>query len=331
MPPALLFLALRGWGLALFLSLGLWSGLAQAQSGPLEPFEFAPNPGELSAYVYIPDKLADQPALVVALHGCAQEAKDFDDETGWTTMADQVGFILLLPEQRTSNNPFRCFNWFNSVDRHRNKGEAESIRHMIDALLAQYSIDRNRIFVTGLSAGGGMTSVMLATHPDYFSAGAVLSGVPYGCAATAFQAMPCMEWGNRLVMSPSGWAKKVWRAAPSGTERWPRVAIWHDEGDTVVNPYNAGSSMEQWTAVHGIDQTPDSEEWVGPHQRRVYADDAGTSQVEWWLTRRVGHATPIDSETGCGFDDPSNDNDFVADVDLCATRHIARFWGLLER
>jgi poly(3-hydroxybutyrate) depolymerase len=52
--------------------------------------------------------------------------------------------------------------------------------------------------------------------------------------------------------------------------------------------------------------------------------------VELWITERVGHATPIDPETGCGRDDPARKTDFVTDADLCATRHIARFWGLVE-
>jgi poly(hydroxyalkanoate) depolymerase family esterase len=267
------------------------------------------------------------------MHGCAQQASDFDDETGWTAVADEAGFILLLPEQSPYNNPTRCFNWFHPIDSRRNLGEAESIRHMVEALLARYPIDRNRIFATGLSAGGGMTNVMLATHPDLFAGGAVLGGVPYGCAANAFQALPCMQFGNRLVRGPEGWADKVRRAAPEGATRWPRVAIWHDAGDKVVNPFNAESTMVQWTAVHGIDQIPEIDQRVGAHHRRAYARDAGNAEnealVELWITERVGHATPIDEARGCGFDDPARKDDFVTNAGICASRRIARFWGLV--
>ena len=314
----------------LVVALALTAGLAQAESRQLEPLAFEGNPGRLGAHVYVPAHPAERPALVVALHGCGQQASDFDDETGWTALAEQAGFILLLPEQSPSNNPTRCFNWFQPVDSRRKRGEPESIRHMVETLLARYPIDRSRLFVTGLSAGGGMTSVMLATHPDLFAGGAVLSGVPYQCAANAFQAVPCMQWGNRLVSSPQVWADKVRRAAPPGTSRWPLVAIWHDTGDRVVNPFNAASSMEQWTAVHGIDQVPEIDEWVGPHHRRAYADSEGRNLVELWITARVGHATPIDAETHCGHDDPARRDDFVTDADICATRRIARFWGLID-
>ncbi len=314
----------------LLAGLALAAGLVRAEPGHLEPLAFEGNPGLLGAYVYVPERLAEHPALVVALHGCAQQAADFDDEAGWTALAEQGGFILLLPEQSPYNNPARCFNWFHPIDGRRNLGEAESIRHMVEALLARYPIDRSRLFVTGLSAGGGMASVMLATHPDLFAGGAVLSGVPFGCAANAFQALPCMQWGNRLVRGPQAWAEKVRRAAPPGTTRWPRVTIWHDAADSVVNPYNAMSTMEQWTAVQGIDQVPEIDDRIGPHHRRVYRDTEGRNLVELWITEHVGHATPIDEETGCGHDDPARQTDFVTDADICAARRIARFWGLVD-
>jgi poly(3-hydroxybutyrate) depolymerase len=122
----------------------------------------------------------------------------------------------------------------------------------------------------------------------------------------------------------------VRRAAPPDTTEWPRVAIWHDAGDKVVNPYNAESSMVQWTAVHGVDQIPEIDERIGRHHRRAYFDGDGRAVVELWITERVGHATPIDEETGCGHDDPARRDDFVTDADICAARHIADFWGLIQ-
>ncbi len=305
--------------------------MPMAQGGGLAKLPFEPNPGSLGAYLYVPERPKDPAPLVVVLHGCTQVAKDFDDETGWTALAEEAGFLLLLPEQSARNNPKRCFNWFNRRDQVRDGGEPESIRQMLEAVKAGNRVDPERVFVTGLSAGGGMTSVLLATHPDLFAAGAVVAGVPYGCAPNALFALPCMRLGNRLVPGPRAWADMVFAAAPPGTARWPRVAIWHDAGDTLVNPVNARSSMEQWTAVQGIDQIPDLGVRVGPHERLVYQDAQGRPRVELWLTRGVGHATPIDQQTGCGRDDPERKSDFVTDADICATREIARFWGLVDR
>lgn len=306
------------------------NGAATVQAADLTKLPFEPNPGHLDAWLYVPAKLQQPAALVVALHGCTQQSHQFDDETGWTALAEEAGFLVLLPEQRPDNNPSRCFNWFNPRDQRRNGGEPESIRHLVEAVKTAYPVDGARVFVTGLSAGGGMTGVLLATHPDLFAGGAVLSGVPYGCATNAFTALPCMKFGNRLVPSPEAWAQLVRQAAPRDTTRWPRVAIWHDAEDTVVNPFNAASSLAQWTAVQGIDQIPDRGERVGIHERRVYQDAQGRPLVEAWITHGVGHATPIDPRNGCGHDDPEDQSDFVTDANLCAVRRIARFWGLVD-
>jgi len=49
-------------------------------------------------FMYVPDGLWAGAPLVVALHGCTQSATKSDDESGWTELADHLGFALLLPE-----------------------------------------------------------------------------------------------------------------------------------------------------------------------------------------------------------------------------------------
>ena len=60
---------------------------------------------------------------------------------------------------------------------------------MVEKAALDYKIDRKRIFVAGLSAGGAMTLVMLATYPDLFAAGAVIAGLPYGGATNVQEAL----------------------------------------------------------------------------------------------------------------------------------------------
>ena len=61
-----------------------------------------PHPGNLRMFGYQPPTLADNPALVVVLHGCTQSAAGYDFGAGWSTLADRYGFALLLPEQQQS-------------------------------------------------------------------------------------------------------------------------------------------------------------------------------------------------------------------------------------
>ena len=138
---------------------------------------FGSNPGALRMFKYVPAQ--PEQTLVVVLHGGTQTAASYDFGAGWSTLADRYGFVLLLPQQQPANNANRCFNWFLAGDIERGKGEALSIRQMVDAMIRDHDIDRSRVFVTGLSAGGAMTSVMLATYPDTFAAGGVIAGLPY--------------------------------------------------------------------------------------------------------------------------------------------------------
>src|SRR5512142_1466619 len=78
----------------------------------LTPVSFSPNPAGLKAYKYVPSQLPAGPVpLVLALHGCTQGAAQFDQGAEWHKVADALGFILLLPEQNTNNNPMSCFSW----------------------------------------------------------------------------------------------------------------------------------------------------------------------------------------------------------------------------
>ena len=92
-----------------------------------ENFGFGSNPGNLRMFIYRPPSFADNPALVVVLHGCTQTAAGYDLGAGWSTLADRYGFVLLFPEQQRSNNPNGCFNWFQPAHSERGRGEPLSI------------------------------------------------------------------------------------------------------------------------------------------------------------------------------------------------------------
>jgi poly(hydroxyalkanoate) depolymerase family esterase len=301
----------------------LWLPLSLSAQTLTQVSGFGSNPGALAMYKYVPSGLPANAPLVVALHGCAQSASNYDAETGWVLLADRWKFALLLPEQNTSNNSSRCFNWFEAGDIARGGGEALSIKQMVDKMKTDHFSDPARIYVTGLSAGGAFTSVMLAAYPDVFAGGAIVAGVPYNCGTGLTSAFSCMNPGSDL--SPAAWGNKV-RAASSHTGPWPIVSIWHGDADTTVRPANANESMEQWTNVHGIDQTPEVSDTIGGYPHKVYQNASGTALVETWSITGMGHGTPVDPGTGerqCG-----TAGAYILDVDLCSSWYIGKFFGL---
>ncbi len=288
-----------------------------------EIFGFGSNPGNLRMYGYCPPTLTDSPALVVVLHGCTQTAAAYDLGAGWSTLADRYGFALLLPEQQRSNNPNGCFNWFRPEHSQRNQGEPLSIRQMIERSIVEYGIDRRRVFVTGLSAGGGMTSNMLACYPEVFAGGAIIAGLPYGAATTvqkAFESMfkspsrPAREWGDLV------------RKASSHKGPWPRISVWHGNDDKTVIPSNAVEILKQWIEVHGLPPSPSMKTRVDGYPREVWTNEAGDELIEAYTIPNMAHGTPLaigDVQGACGAPGP-----FLLPVGISSTYHIAKFLGI---
>jgi poly(hydroxyalkanoate) depolymerase family esterase len=284
---------------------------------------FGSNPGALRMLTYLPPHLAAESALVVVLHGCTQTAASYDLGAGWSTLADRYGFALLLPEQQRSNNPNGCFNWFQSGDIKRGHGEALSIRQMVDNMASEYGIDRKRVFITGLSAGGAMTSVMLATYPEVFAGGAIIAGLPYGAASNvqqAFESMfqcpprPARAWGDLV------------RGASPHDGSWPRVSVWHGGADATVIPSNAGEIVKQWTDVHGLPSTPTFMDTVDGYPRQVWCNAAGEELMESYTIPGMAHGTPL--AVGKANDQCGAAGAFLLDVSISSSYHIAKFWGL---
>jgi poly(hydroxyalkanoate) depolymerase family esterase len=293
---------------------------APARSDHLtEVIGFGSNPGALRMFTYAPAKLAASPALVVVLHGCTQSAASYDLGAGWSTLAERHGFVLLLPEQTAANNPKTCFNWFLPGDTARDRGEVLSIRQMIEKTIGAYNIDRRRVFVTGLSAGGAMATAMLATYPEVFAAGAIIAGLPYGAADNVQQAFESMFKGR--TRSAPEWGDLV-RAASRHRGPWPRVSIWHGDADATVVPLNAEGLQRQWTNLHGID-TPPRHDKVDGYPRRVWRRD-GIDLVESYTITGLAHGTPLSTgRKGCGQAGP-----FLLEAGISSSWHIAQFFGL---
>ena len=284
---------------------------------------FGSNPGNLRMLTYVPEGLPPSPALVVVLHGCTQTAAGYDHGSGWSALADRYGFVLLYGEQQEANNPKRCFNWFQRGDIERDRGEAHTIRQMIEHAVQQHGIDRSRIFVTGLSAGGAMTSTMLATYPEVFAAGAIIAGLPYRCATSVPEAFECMFQGQ--TRSAEEWGDLV-RKASLHEGPWPKVSLWHGSADATVKPMNAGEIIKQWTNVHGLPVEPSRCDMVNGYPRRIWSDAAGDEIIEEYVITGMAHGTPLatgNDENSYGAAGP-----FLLEVGISSSYEIARFWGL---
>lgn len=299
-------------------------GRSADSSSPLEEVtSFGDNPGNLRMFAFVPAQLQKPRALVVVLHGCGQTAAAYDLGAGWSTLARHYGFALVMPEQQRINNSNTCFNWFNPEDTARDSGEARSIREMIAHMAEAHRIDPRRVFITGLSAGGGMTSVMLATYPEVFAAGAVIAGLPYGIASNVREAL------DGMFHSPARPERELGdfvRRASNHRGPWPKMSVWHGSADRTVNPGNANEIVKQWLDLHDLPATPMAETNVDGYPRQAWWNKDGETLVESYAITDMAHGTPLglaDNDQRYGMEGA-----FLIEAGISSSYHIAKFFGL---
>ncbi len=331
---------------------------------------FGSNPGALRMFKHIPDGLPASAPLVVVMHGCTQNARDYAAGAGWIQLAEKQKFALAMPEQTQPNNQNRCFNWFLRSDNRRDQGEAMSIRQMVDKMKADHGVDSKRVFVTGLSAGGAMTSVMLATYPEVFAGGGIIAGLPYGCANDTSplqptQALQCMSSGHpsspligfpgtmpfvtplpdavcQLIPIPIPGCSQGDDEPPASAEMW---------GDRVRQASNHTGSFPRVSIWHGVsDRTvspvnAESEtlQWTNVHG--ISADPSAQDTIKGnprqTFKNQAGAvvveairvrrmAHGVPVDPGTGPDQCGTAGAFILDVDICSSLHLAKFWGLSD-
>ena len=321
---------------------------AQFEVGSLESVVgFGANPAQLKMFIYVPAGMPASPRpLVVALHGCSQTAAAYQI-AGWNEMAELWKFYVLYPEQNSAvNNSLGCFNWGASwdgapstmvsaaplhlEDLSRGHAENQSIIEMVDHMKSSFAIDANRVYASGVSAGGGFTAVLLATWPDVFAGGAIIAGVPYGCTivdnATSEHGKACVKShpeGDELNRTAQEWGDLVRGAYPGYPGPYPKVSIWHGSADWVVSPGLVTELVEQWTNVHGIDMDADATGQAGPAEHVEYRDGSGQTLVESYVINGMGHGQPVDPTRTCG-----SAGMFFNDVGICAASVAGELFGL---
>lgn len=283
---------------------------------------FGTDPGSLSADTYIPENFPKNGPLVVVLHGSTQSAADYDIGSGWSTLANECGIALLFPGQRLINNMIGSFNWFETGDSQRGGGEPLSIRNMIKQVVDDHAVDPSRVFITGMSSGGAMTSVMLATYPEVFAGGAIIAGLPFGSATNMMEAVMRM---NGMGGPSDSRLDGLVRDATDFDGPWPTISVWQGGSDTTVASSNAGSIVAQWQKIHNVEGEPTRVDTVDGFPRKVWCDADGRVVIEEYIIEAMGHGTPIGAKGDAGL---GEEGKYMLEVGISSTRHIADFWGL---
>lgn len=252
--------------------------------------------------LFIPPVAGQQPRpLVVMLHGCTQNADDFAAGTRMNEAALQQGLFVLYPEQAQGANPTRCWNWFKHTHQRRDRGEPALLASMVREIAKQHAIDRSRIYVAGLSAGGAMAAILGDTHPELFAAVGVHSGLPAGAASDLSSAYAAMQGQG---------------AAPvAGAPARPTI-VFHGDQDATVHPINGQRAVRADALASAPDSSRSRSGNGRDYTQHVYRDAAGRPVAEHWVVHGSGHAWSGGSAQG-SYTDPRGPD---------ATREMLRFF-----
>jgi poly(hydroxyalkanoate) depolymerase family esterase len=238
--------------------------------------------GSLDYRLYIPaDHERRDLALVLMLHGCAQDPEDFALGTQMNDLADEFGLIVAYPHQTRRANPSGCWNWFDRRHQSRGSGEPAKLAGLAQALAKEFDVRRERIFAAGLSAGGAMAEILAATYPDVFDAVAVHSGLPYKSAGDVVSAFAAMKGTAAADPAPL-----------AASDRRCRKIIFHGLADATVNPVNGERILDEVERA-GIPLTRTDLDWQiegGRVSRTTLKDADGRLAAEQWLVEGGGHA-----------------------------------------
>lgn len=253
----------------------------RSEQGQFENKEFTCALGQRSYKLFTPSGYVGKPMpLIIMLHGCTQTPDDFAAGTKMNELGEQLGFFVAYPAQPSSANSSRCWNWFNSADQQKDKGEPALIAGIVLEIMAHHAVDSKRVYVAGLSAGGAMAAVLGMTYPDLFAAIGVHSGLPCGAAKDVVSAFTVMKRGASHL------------AGSRSVQPVPTI-VFHGDRDRTVNPANADDVLEQFdpAAASAQYETTSEKSALGlSYSKSVHANDNGTAMFEKWLIHGAGHA-----------------------------------------
>lgn len=259
-------------------------------------------PSYVNMYIYVPDRLATRPPIVVAPHHCQGTGPGtFSEMSSLVSIANTSGFIMIFPEATGQN----CWDAGSTRSlNHGAGGDTGAIVQMVKYTLAKHNGDAGRVYAVGGSSGGIMTEALLGVYPDVFMAGVSLMGVPCGCWAegyndvtgtgsTAQWSGPCGA-GN-VTKTGQQWGDLVRSYYPGYTGHRPRLQHWHGTADTILSYKNMAEDVKEWTNVLGLSETPDGTDTPKPGTtRQFWKSSCGYTVYEAFSMDGVGHAVPFD-------------------------------------
>ncbi len=226
-------------------------------------------------------------------------------------LAEEHGCLIAYPGQTQAANAQKCWNWFSPGDQRRDLGEPALIAGITEQVMRDHAVDRRRVYVAGLSAGGAAAAIMGMTYPDLYAAVGVHSGLACGAARDVPSAFAAMRQGAAAVNHPGDGSATASNGRPVPT------IVFHGDKDGTVHPRNGEQVIAQ-SGAGGLRSEVQQGQVSGGHaySRILHSDAAGQVVLEQWVVHGAGHAWSGGSSAG-SYTDPRGPD---------ASREMLRFF-----
>ena len=215
-------------------------------------------------------------AFILSLHGFSSSGVGQAAFFPLADLAEKHGFIYCFPSglQRSWNASNACCDWANKND------DSAYLRGLILHAQEKFSVDKKRVYVTGLSNGGFMSYRMAYDHADL-----VTAIVPF--AGVGFKRWPGKPKNPVSVLHVHGTKDNVikWKG-----------------GSIIGRPYpSAQENFKNWRLFNQCDQEVDASKIKIDLARTVrgaettvtrFKNKADTVTSELWQVNNGGHVTP---------------------------------------
>ncbi|MGC3980888.1 MAG: PHB depolymerase family esterase [Steroidobacteraceae bacterium] len=259
-------------------------------------------------------------ALVIVLHGGGGNAKNAAEQTQFDRVAQREKLIAVYPNGNGRlNNKLLAWNAGHccAYAMQSRSDDIGFISALIDHLLNHYSIDPNRVYITGLSNGGMMTHQLGIALSNKLAAIAPVIGAVFGDESAPARALPAVIINGAVdtIVPPTGGTLNM------NSDLGPLLRrILQKAADKPVLP--AGAQAKFWANANGCKHEQTSK--VSGAELTRYDECRNNADVLFYSVTDNGHAWPGGKSAREGAAKPSITFDANEAIWAFFTEHIRK-------
>lgn len=249
---------------------------------------------ERSYLLYVPEGHDDRALpLVFSFHGSGGVPQSQVDTSGFDALADQHGFIAVFPAGAFTNTVTER-SWNANLE--EGVDDVQFVRDMIEAIAEITEVDRRRIYVSGYSGGGRISSRLACELSDVLAAAAPVAGLQYPDDCTLKRPIPILAFHalddatNPYVLGEA--ARPYWRmGVETALDKWRQAngcsLVNDDQALTASTTRFDWSNCSQGAELQFYQHTGGGHTWPGSAQNGAIRDVDGSALIWDFFSRHA--------------------------------------------